>query len=72
MAVYMVFNSELFGLMSQVLEGVETERKVESRTREASGSKEREYISNKATRKKRKKERKDIYTERKKEIHCER
>ena len=62
-AIYMraciVFNLKLFALTSQALEGVESELKVETKTTDAFGSKEREYISNKATKKK-KKERKYI------------
>jgi hypothetical protein len=51
--------------MSQALEGVESELKVESKTTDALGSKEREYISNKATIKK---ERKDINRKKKRSI----
>ena len=44
---YIVFNSRMYGLMYQSLEGIETERTVESKTGDALASKEREHISNK-------------------------
>ena len=47
--------NKLFGLTSQVLEGVETERKVESKNSDAWGTRVQKFTSNKATRKRKEK-----------------